>query len=724
MKAKLIRKVGSAVLATAIVANCSTVGNIFTTSAAAAKYEFEDGTIEGKCEVQDDSAASGGKMMFLETGNISVDVTIDKTDMYELKLCYSAPYGDKIQDLYINGVNQGQVSFSSCDEYREISAGAVKLNEGTNTITIKNSWGWTNFDYLTISTAELPALTASKTLADKNASDSTKRLMSYLVDTYGNNIISGQQEFYGTSRDDEFDYIYNLSGEYPAIRGFDFGESCPLFAWDAGTADRAIDWVNNKGGIATASWHINVPKTMSEYTLGSTMNFDQTTYSEVTDFVTANVMVEGTVEHDYFLLAVENLATSLKKMQAADVPLIFRPFHEAEGNGGVNGEGAWFWWSKEGAETYKELYIYLHNILTEEYGLHNLIWEFNSYTYENSYKWYPGTDYVDIVGYDKYNAKNWNTGVTTPNTSAITSVFYSLVDMYSGDGKMIAMAENDTIPTVENLTIEKAGWLYFCPWYGEHLMDANYNTAESVKSIYESDYVITLGELPDLKSYPMDGGSAVTTATTPSGSNTTTTTAVTTAPTITTTTEEPTFTVKKYTVDLSAADETSTLVMSFEGTPDAYTNGCFGYADCEDWISIEWETTLDSNGLGTYTIDLSTVPASATSGEIQIWWAASWDNVTKTNIIADNELTDYKITTAGELLYGDANCDGDVDMGDAVAILKYLADPVGCALTEQGKDNGDVYNRGDKIDSSDALAIQKLRAKQLSELPESYYKEK
>lgn len=74
------------------------------------------------------------------------------------------------------------------------------------------------------------------------------------------------------------------------------------------------------------------------------------------------------------------------------------------------------------------------------------------------------------------------------------------------------------------------------------------------------------------------------------------------------------------------------------------------------------------------------------------------------------------------LLYGDANCDGDVDMGDAVAILKYCADPIGCSLTEQGKDNADVFNRGDKIDASDALAIQKLRAKQISSLPESIYK--
>ena len=61
---------------------------------------------------------------------------------------------------------------------------------------------------------------------------------------------------------------------------------------------------------------------------------------------------------------------------------------------------------------------------------------------------------------------------------------------------MVAMAENDTIPSVDNLTVENAGWLYFCPWYGEHLMSERYQDADNLKEIYNSDYCITLDELP------------------------------------------------------------------------------------------------------------------------------------------------------------------------------------------------------------------------------------
>jgi beta-mannanase len=303
--------------------------------------------------------------------------------------------------------------------------------------------------------------------------------------------------------DYEVDYLYNLTGEYPAIRGFDFGSYCPCYAWDDGVTDRMIDWANNKGGIVTASWHINVPTSMSTYTLGEPLDFSLTTYNEKTDFVTANVMVEGTVEYEYFKLCMENLANELLKLQDAGVPVIFRPFHEAEGNGGLDGSGAWFWWAKEGSEVYKELWIYLYDTLTEEYGLHNLIWEENLYAWSSdSALWYVGDDYVDIVGYDKYNTQyHRHDGNTSgPNEDAESKIFYSLVD-YVNNSKMVSMPENDTVPSLENLLIEKAGWLYFCPWYdsdgSEFVSGSQYQNADTLTELYQSEYCITLSELPD-----------------------------------------------------------------------------------------------------------------------------------------------------------------------------------------------------------------------------------
>ena len=73
---------------------------------------------------------------------------------------------------------------------------------------------------------------------------------------------------------------------------------------------------------------------------------------------------------------------------------------------------------------------------------------------------------------------------------------------------MVAMTENDSIPSLENLVNDKAAWLYFCPWYMNYLTSEQNNPVENLKEIYQSEYCITLDELPDLKTYPISGESA------------------------------------------------------------------------------------------------------------------------------------------------------------------------------------------------------------------------
>ena len=297
--------------------------------------------------------------------------------------------------------------------------------------------------------------------------------------------------------------IHDLTGKYPAIQGFDFGSYCPCYAWDDGVAGRMIEWTNEKGGICTASWHINVPTVLADYTLGEPLDFSKTTYSEKTDFVAANCLKKGTTEYEYFKLCVDNLAKELLKLQEANVPLIFRPFHEAEGNGGKDGQGAWFWWAKEGAEVYKQLWAYLQDTLTNDYGLHNLIWEQNLYTWsDDSALWYSGDDRVDIVAYDKYNTVyNRHDGKTSgPNLDAESGIFYKLVGYVDGK-KMVAMAENSTVPSLTNLQVEHADWLYFCPWYNTDqdpfVIGEAYQDLDELKKVYLSDFCITLDELPE-----------------------------------------------------------------------------------------------------------------------------------------------------------------------------------------------------------------------------------
>ncbi|MBW4081234.1 glycosyl hydrolase [Paenibacillus sp. S150] len=451
---------------------------------------------------------SGSGFVWMQnSGTLTFTVTVPETGMYAVSTRYMqelSPDG-RLQYLAVNGVTKGSYMLPYTTAWSDFDFGFHKLNQGSNTIELKAGWGFAYFDTFTVDAAALDPLDVQPVLADPEATPETQALMNYLTEVYGNHIISGQQEIYGSGNDGnyelEFDWIYNLTGKYPAIRGFDFMNYNPLYGWEDGTTERMIDWVNNRNGIATAAWHINVPRNFTAYQLGEPVDWLNATYKPTeTNFNTANAVIPGTKEYQYVMLTIEDLAEQLLILQNNSVPVLFRPYHEAEGNGGLNGEGAWFWWASAGAEVYKQLWDLLYTELTETYGLHNLIWTYNSYVYSTSPAWYPGDDQVDIVGYDKYNTiYNRYDGLSgVPNEDAITSIFYQLVDL-TGGTKMVAMTENDTVPSVQNLTEEKSGWLYFCPWYGEHLMSSAFNYPATLTTLYQSNYVITLDELPNLK---------------------------------------------------------------------------------------------------------------------------------------------------------------------------------------------------------------------------------
>ena len=104
----------------------------FSASAEEIKVECESGTLTGTGGVKTDgSGYSGDGYIYLESNSdvLDIPVTVDKAGMYDLKICYQAAYGEKIQNISINGVDAGQMSFTSKD-WTLVDFGAVKLNEG------------------------------------------------------------------------------------------------------------------------------------------------------------------------------------------------------------------------------------------------------------------------------------------------------------------------------------------------------------------------------------------------------------------------------------------------------------------------------------------------------------------------------------------------------------------------------------------------------------------
>ncbi|MDE6426451.1 MAG: beta-mannosidase [Ruminococcus sp.] len=486
---------------------------------------------------------SGKGFVYLTGGALSFNVTVEEDGMYNIsaKVAQILDQNARMQTISVNGAEYSK-NVPYADKWTDFDFGTVRLTAGENEISFLNKYGYMAIDNVTVSVAEKKDYSiATGETCDEKATPETKSLMKYLKSVYGKHTISGQQEIYGGGHNGNYEweneYLEKLTGKVPAIRGLDFMNYNPLYGWDDGSTERAIEWVKEKNGIITASWHINIPIDFDNYELGDELDWKKCTYQNYqasgSTFNTANVIKEGTKEREYFEEAMKMLAEQLQKLQDENVPIILRPLHEAQGNEGNYGDGtSWFWWGDRGAEVYKELWKLLYTTLTEKYELHNIIWEFNSYDYSNSHTWYPGDEYVDIVAYDKYNVEyNRGDGKSSgPNLRAISEKFDYLFKLTKGT-KMVAMAENDTIPAMDNMLVEDANWLYFCPWYdggedgGIAFLGEAYQDHEELTKMYQSEYCITLDELPeDLYSFTGGEEPPKTTATTGKNTGTTTTT--------------------------------------------------------------------------------------------------------------------------------------------------------------------------------------------------------
>ena len=117
---------------------------------------------------------------------------------------------------------------------------------------------------------------------------------------------------------------------------------------------------------------------------------------------------------------------------------------------------------------------------------------------------------------------------------------------------------------------------------------------------------------------------------------------------------------------------------------------------------------------------------SYSTNEITIYW-----NSPLTYLLTLTQ-TDYQqditIDPPTGIVWGDADCDGNVKMNDAVLIMQAISngDIYGengsseTHITSKGIINGDVYNNGDKLTPRDALSIQLYLLHRLDKLPESY----
>ena len=197
---------------------------------------------------------SGKGFVYLTSNPFSFNITVPEDGMYQFsaKIAQILDTSGRPQTISINGIDF-QYKVPYYDSWTDFDFGMHRLNKGSNKITFKPIYGFAVFDKITVTEAKFPDFSSIDTkLSDQKATKEAQELQNYLGSVYGKKIISGQQEIYGGGNDGnyelEFDYIKDLTGKYPAIRGFDLMNYNALYGWDDQTTERIIDWVKKKGG--------------------------------------------------------------------------------------------------------------------------------------------------------------------------------------------------------------------------------------------------------------------------------------------------------------------------------------------------------------------------------------------------------------------------------------------------------------------------------------------
>lgn len=452
-------------------------------------YEAENGKLSNDMSVISDSNASGGKSVGKFENDRSycqISITVPADAVYDIVIRSKAIGGSKENDIYADGKKVGTFT-SENNKFSDYTVSAVSLTKGDHNIRIIKSWGWIELDKITVKTgAKISNSTYNVTssLVNRNATANTKKLYSFLKDSYGKYVITGQQ-CDGGINGNEFKAIKNLTGDYPALLGLDMMDYTPsrtAFGASSSAVEKAIEFAN-KGGIVTFCWHWNAPTEYLNSTANNSDGWWGGFYTKSSKFDIAKVMNGQDAKGKKLLdRDIKEIAKQLKRLEKAGVPVIWRPLHEAS--------GGWFWWGAKGSDAYKKLWKYLYNELTNTYGCNNLIWVYNG----QSADWYPGDEYVDIVGEDIYPGNH----VYDPQVSR-----FKQATNYGSKTKITALTENGCIFDIDSAVSINALWCWFMTWGGEFTVNGSnysekYTEKSVIKKMYASKYSLTLGSLPKI----------------------------------------------------------------------------------------------------------------------------------------------------------------------------------------------------------------------------------
>lgn len=260
------------------------------------------------------------------------------------------------------------------------------------------------FYFLFVSNFILAVQTFAQELpSDKKATKETIALYNNLKKLLNKGFMFGHQDDlaygvgwkYEAGRSD----IKDVTGDYPAVYGWELGhleidKPVNLDSVPFNTMQQLIEDGYERGGVITISWHLNNPLT------------GKTAWNPAEGTVAS--ILPGGSKHDLYKTWLDKIAdfmNGLKGSKGEFIPVIFRPYHELNGN--------WFWWGGKNCtpDEFKRLWMFTVSYLRDEKKLHHLLYAYNTDRFSDKEEYllkYPGDEWVDVIGFDIYQRNTSN----------------------------------------------------------------------------------------------------------------------------------------------------------------------------------------------------------------------------------------------------------------------------------------------------------------------------
>jgi len=263
---------------------------------------------------------------------------------------------------------------------------------------------------------------------DTLLTDETRALWLNLKKIQGKGILFGHQDATTSGVDwnspDSRSDVREVTGTNPALYGWEIsgiGNANNIDSIPFTLLQKRIAEAFSRQGVNTVTWHLNNPVT------GGTA-WD--TQAAVRDILPDSSL------HAYYksqLKLAGDFFRQLRSGEGTPVPVIFRPFHENNGN--------WFWWGKGHctSDEYIRLWRFTVSYLRDSLQVHNLLYVYSTDIFETPEQYlerYPGDAWVDIMGCENY--WDFQSGATISNGIAQLRM---IVNLAMSRKKLAALTE-------------------------------------------------------------------------------------------------------------------------------------------------------------------------------------------------------------------------------------------------------------------------------------------